>query len=398
MEEQQRTVREFWREIRQRITDYHGIGEDKDKANIRRKAGAILRYFNMKWMADGHILDQWLDPIECCSPFPSRRTRRIIEVAANHPFFRRLQFIRQLGTTYLRQRRDASHTRWSHTIGVAECAGQFLDALDNNGYPLKNPEDESALTIGALLHDSLQGPWGHSIEMASALFVAAENVTRSVRLDKLLLSMEIDDETSELREAIAPCLRDADANLVLDKLKIILDKDACRRHHPESYYLAQILNSLVDADRLDYLARDATHTYTSTPMDFNQWQNLIQGATVVKLKDPENKNELVPLDRLAFDYEHREIVESFLTFRRDMYARIYEHPRKVIIDDMLCHALFYTMRHHKIIPSYEKDPSQREEALNMSKEVLRLVDEDLLQFVLQTVDLAEPPRQIDIRS
>jgi HD superfamily phosphohydrolase len=260
-----------------------------------------------------------------------------------------------------------------------------LDALDNNNCAAASPEDVSAVAIGALIHDALQGPWGHSLETVGSLFVSDQDLARQARLDKLLVRSEIDNPASELRDVVEQCLRDADRSLVLDKLKIILDKDVCRRKRPEIYYLAELLDFLIDADRLDYLRRDAIHTYDDPPKS-QSWTYIIQGTRTEWLQDPENKRESRPLRRLVFHEDHKEIIEDILTFRRDMYDSVYEHPQTIIIDGMLTHALFYAMRQNRIVPALETDRSCRDVALKAAREVSRLTDDDLLYFILETID------------
>ena len=393
MEEQVLKQRQFWKEIQSRMADRRGRRETPDPFKVQSRALALLRYLNMKWLPDGHTYSQGSNEAQPWCPFPSIRTRRIIDAAAGHPFIRRLQFIRQLGTTYLHQSPDAAHTRWSHSIGVAECAGQFLDALDNNNCSVEEPEDAIALAIGALIHDALQGPCGHSLEVAGSLFVPDSTLARLPRLDKLLLRAEIDNPNSDLMDAIEVCLRDAgpglNRDLILNKLQVIIDKETCRKTNPESYYLAEILDSSVDADRLDYLKRDAIHTHYDPPAG-QWWSGVVQGVRTEWLQDPENKKEKRPLRRLVFHIDHRDLINRILTFRRDMYTSVYEHPSKIVIDDMLNHALFYTMRGNRILPAIEEDPDLRIPAAQGAREVLRLTDDDLLYFIFDTSDQETP--------
>ena len=386
MEEQVTKRREFWEEIRRRTAANRSRRKPVRAEEARAEALKLLRFLNMKWLSDGRNSSQGMPELQTWVPFPSTRTRRIVEAAAAHPWMRRLQFTRQLGMVCLHQRPDAGHTRWSHSVGVAECVGQFLDALDNNSCSADDPEDESVLAIGALIHDVLQGPWGHSLEAAASLFVPQELLPLQVRPDKLLLRMELDDTKSELHDIVKECFRDVDSGRAMEKLRIILDKDSCRRKHPESYYLAELLDSLIDADRLDYLQRDAVHTHFSHDSP-ETWVRVIQGTGVAWLRDRENPREKKALRRLVFNAEHERTIESILTLRRNMYEDIYEHPTTIILDDMLAHALFYTMQKSRIIPALEHDRTFRAEAQAAAREVLRLTDDDLLYFILETVDL-----------
>lgn len=161
------------------------------------------------------------------------------------------------------------------------------------------------------------------------------------------------------------------------------------REKPGSYYLAELLDFLIDADRLDYLRRDAIHTYDDPPMS-QKWSYIIQGTRSQWLQDPKNRTESSPLKRLVFNIDHKEIIEPILTFRRDMYDGVYEHPHTVILDGMLTHALFYVMRQNRVIPAYERDPSFLEVALAASREVWRLTDDDLLYFMLEMSDPTSP--------
>ena len=86
----------------------------------------------------------------------------------DHDFVQRLRGIRQLGFTQF-SFPSATHTRFSHSIGVMHIAEIFFDTLHLPISESKKSQYRSLLRMTALLHDCGHGPYSHAAEYAMPL-------------------------------------------------------------------------------------------------------------------------------------------------------------------------------------------------------------------------------------
>lgn len=211
--------------------------------------------------------------------------RLIYELLAT-PEVQRLRRVRQLGMAHLAYP-GADHSRYSHSLGVFETARQMLRQLSHE--VRIDPQRRRACLLAALLHDVGHGPFSHVFERVSG--VHHEAVTRRVILD----------DESGVNEA----MRRHDASLPLEVADLL-------RCEPTRDFLADVLSSQLDADRLDYLLRDNLMT-GSRYGDYDlRW--LLSALTV----DPATQ-------RLAVTHKGVSAVEAYLQARHHMYRNVYFH-------------------------------------------------------------------------
>lgn len=182
----------------------------------------------------------------------------------NSPFFQRLRWIKQLGFAHYIFP-GAEHNRFAHTIGVMHSMDQMIRALGLNvlDTELYDPKSRSpqamlhkTLRISALLHDIGTFPFSHAVEYA---YIRHGNDGRRETKKKLkdlpnshehLGSFII--KNTHYAGGITRILEDYgfDVKLLSDIIK------------GESPYLIanQLMHSDLDADRMDYLLRDAHYT------------------------------------------------------------------------------------------------------------------------------------------
>ena len=94
----------------------------------------------------------------------------------SHPYFQRLQRIKQLGLSYLVYP-GAMHTRFGHTLGATYLMGLAIDVLKNKEVPIDNDE-ALAVKIAILMHDIGHGPFSHTLEHALLNKIAHEDVSK----------------------------------------------------------------------------------------------------------------------------------------------------------------------------------------------------------------------------
>ncbi|MGA7922388.1 MAG: HD domain-containing protein [Thermoplasmata archaeon] len=214
----------------------------------------------------------------------------------SHPAFQRLWGIRQTGFAHL-VFPGANHTRLEHSLGVYWVAQAMAAALG-----LSTTETE-LVTSGGLLHDLGHGPFSHTLEptMREVLGYGHEKRGRQLILGEetrksdepplpfsipeMLESYHVDPHA--VADLIDPPLRDGSRSL-----------------------LRSMLHSAIDADRIDYLQRDAHYTGVA--------HGTIDAARIIE-------TVRVDGDRLAFAEKGRSALEGFLVGRALMYSSVYYH-------------------------------------------------------------------------
>ena len=179
------------------------------------------------------------------------------------PYYQRLRWIKQLGfSNYIFP--GAEHTRFSHAMGVMHMADKMLRALDLgvSNEKLYNPKVldkkttfHKSVRVAALLHDIGTFPFSHTCE--SAYIRYGEKHPSSKKINKKLpnthehLGAYILKHSKE-KNGITSILKEA--GLDPNEISKIIKGES------KSILANQLLHSEVDADRMDYLIRDAHYT------------------------------------------------------------------------------------------------------------------------------------------
>lgn len=205
------------------------------------------------------------------------------------PALQRLRRIRQLGgafTTY----HGAEHSRFGHALGSLHVMGRVLDRLQARGAGL-DPESRRAALAAALLHDVGHGPFSHALEGVLTPGTAHEEWARRILLDP---------GGGGVPEAFAAC-----GPGLRRRVWAILS-----RREEAFPWLADLLASELDVDRMDYLLRDALYT----------------GATYGRF-DLERILATMGLHegRLVLAYKGLHAAEQYVLSRYFMYWQVYLH-------------------------------------------------------------------------
>lgn len=331
----------------------------------------ILRRYNSPWQPT--TTAPMAEPPGFNRIFPSEYALQQINGLLHMPFFYRMNFIKQLSTTYLWRHWEAGHTRLAHSVGVAAVAQSFLDSIERNDPTLLDPVDRKAVITYAFIHDCFHGPLGHSMELMRDVFIP----NYAERLDKYFLKKELGDSHSPIVKAISSIMG-ADAAEVIKLLSLISSKEGFKKSNGSKYFLAQIVDSRFDADRIDYVFRDCLHLGKRAPAEPQDVQEVIQRVRVLPLDDKHTRGKI---NSLHFSIHDKPLIESVLATRRELYLDFYEHPSKVIADEMICHALFHILSDRGVVP-----PSSGplfDVCHNIVVEVGRLIDHDLLHFLYE---------------
>ncbi|MCR8636092.1 MULTISPECIES: HD domain-containing protein [Paenibacillus] len=200
--------------------------------------------------------------------------------------FQRLRRIRQLGTCFLTFH-GAEHSRFSHSLGVYEVTRKIISQFERNKYEDWPSEERLLCLCAALLHDVGHGPFSHSIEKT----FGTHHEDWSCRI--VLGNTEIN---RVLRE-VSPTFPQQVAGVI------------AKTYHKE--IVVSLVSSQLDADRMDYLLRDAYFTGVNYgTFDLERILRVMrpfQGHIVMKESG-------------------MHAVEDYLMSRYQMYWQIYFHP------------------------------------------------------------------------
>ncbi len=221
------------------------------------------------------------------------------------PQLQRLRRLRQLGLAYLAFP-SAEHSRFTHALGALAVGSRAFDSIARHGASFFSDSREAAyqrrlVRAALLLHDVGHGPFSHACEA--------------------VLGVRHEDRTKEL--LALPGLRAALEALDVepdDVLALVLGDP--RTRYPALRELVSGPN--LDADRMDYLQRDAYFTgVVSGRFDVEQ--------LLESLRLYERDGNLV----LGIDSRGVVALESFVTARYMMFASVYFHHTTRVFEHIL---------------------------------------------------------------
>ncbi|RLG83910.1 MAG: hypothetical protein DRO40_03020 [Thermoprotei archaeon] len=288
------------------------------------------------------------------------------------PVFNRLHNIRQLGPTYLIYP-GAKHSRFEHSLGVMHLASKMLEnilstlAYDEFVKLFNNRTREfifllfregvfselrylnihdvlkaflvQSIRLAGLLHDLGHYPYSHVVEEGIGKRGLHEKITH-----ELILSWK------ELREILLPLTYELNGSKVTgitpEHVVAILMNSFHRRRllsESKSYIplldsqgynlLHKVISGVFDADRLDYLRRDALHTgvvYGIVDID-----RIIDSMHVVRDKDS---------FLIYYDLKALPALEDMLSSRIKMYKLVYYHHKNVLLAEITRRMIYEAIR------------------------------------------------------
>ncbi|WP_099222519.1 HD domain-containing protein [Listeria costaricensis] len=201
--------------------------------------------------------------------------------------FQRLRRIRQLGTTSLTFH-GAEHSRFNHSLGVYEIVRQIIDVTFAEEFQI-DAEERMVALCAALLHDLGHGPFSHAFEKVFGT-------------DHEAYTREIITGDTEVQQVLKRGGEDF-------PLKVA---DIIRKTYPNQT-LVKLISSQLDADRMDYLLRDAYYTGVS----YGKFD--MERILRVMRPSPDGNGVIIK-------YSGLHAVEDYLMSRYQMYQQVYFHP------------------------------------------------------------------------
>ncbi|MBM7608984.1 HD superfamily phosphohydrolase [Lysinibacillus composti] len=212
--------------------------------------------------------------------------------------FQRLRRVRQLGTTYL-VFHGAEHSRFNHSLGVYEIVRRIVDDIFS-GRPDWDENERLVVLCAALLHDLGHGPFSHAFE--NVFHTDHEYYTRQI----LLGNTEVNDVLNRVSEGFP------------EKVAQVIEKT-----YPNETVVS-LISSQIDADRMDYLQRDAYYTGVS--------YGHFDMERILRVMRP-RKNKVV------IKASGMHAVEDYIMSRYQMYLQVYFHPVSRSAEVVLNHIL-----------------------------------------------------------
>ena len=211
---------------------------------------------------------------------------QVIWDVINSAWFQRLRRIRQLGGAYVVYH-CAEHSRFEHSLGVYEIVRRMVTEVRDIAEAL-NEREKVTVMLAALLHDIGHGPYSH----------AFEGVTDTSHEEFTCRIIEEDTEITFILENCAAGLSKEVADVI--------------RHKSANPLLTQLISSQLDADRFDYLLRDAYFTGTT----YGEY-DLERILRIMRVTD---HKQLVVKESGVY------AVENYIMARYHMYWQVYYHP------------------------------------------------------------------------
>lgn len=198
--------------------------------------------------------------------------------------FQRLRRIRQLGTTYLTFH-GAEHSRFNHSLGVYEIVRRIIEVFQDR--PFWSNNERLLCLSAALLHDVGHGPFSHSFE--KVFHVDHEDWTKEI----ILGDTEINQVLKRVSETFP------------QKVADVINKTY------ENKLVVSLISSQIDADRMDYLQRDAYYTGVS--------YGHFDMERILRVMRPTE-------DQAVIKKSGMHAVEDYIMSRYQMYWQVYFHP------------------------------------------------------------------------
>ena len=218
----------------------------------------------------------------------------------------RLRRIKQLGTSSFTFH-GAEHSRFSHSLGVYEITRRICDIFQRN-YPCEklnengwNDDERLVALCAALLHDVGHGPYSHTFEQI--FNTNHEEITVEIITSPKTEVFKILNRVSE--------------DFPFKVASVIM------KTYPNPQ-VVQMISSQIDADRMDYLLRDAYFTGTE--------YGTFDLTRILRVIRPYKGG-------IAFAMNGMHAVEDYIVSRYQMYVQVYFHPvsrgMEVILDHLL---------------------------------------------------------------
>jgi len=263
----------------------------------------------------------------------------------------RLRDIKQLSFVHYRFP-SATHSRFSHSLGVAYLVAKALSVLKRKGVSI-TPEDLKDTVCAALLHDIGHGPFGHVID--TLIVRLPENERREYQLQHEKLTYQFITD---------PFLLDLDNIFGYIAIKKYRVGELARGHRPydNKLFLSQLIAGYaLDMDRLDFILRDLYFTGLKTETverilnRLNLWStngrrelindllesiDVCQGNSInISSEDREWIDIKDDIQYLCFEERVKDKILEMFQLYKELYLNVYYNETNMCAQAMIAKAL-----------------------------------------------------------
>jgi uncharacterized protein len=266
----------------------------------------------------------------------TKRLKRIV----SHPLFLRLHHAKQLGLTHY-VFPGASHTRFEHSLGVFANVAKYINSLLSDDYEpyFRQVVDEQKVAttlVAGLLHDIGQSSFAHSLEDVSLLPRHEELA------DRFIFGKDVSDyvlqymlDAGPLSEVLATQWPEVN----LERLRWMIIGPSVNVEPDTGWDIMRaIVSGPLDADKTDYLLRDALHAGVEYPrsIDLPRFMNSLTAAIV--------HERLRTAGVLAITWKGAQAAEMITLARTQMFWVLYWHHTVRAAHAMVAHAAYHHRR------------------------------------------------------
>lgn len=269
------------------------------------------------------------------------------------PLLQRLRDIRQTGLAYLVYP-TALHTRFDHTLGVVTLASRIVRSINEKCHE-KHPDRQDArishanhmrIRLSALLHDV-----GHSClsHVSETIFGASEEFKALTR--HINSAYRVNPKPHEIMswlvvssEAFEAFMDSLNTQNILtgwdykgEDLKTIAGNIIGYRQDPQEKFLADIINGPMDADKLDYLVRDAYFAGPTVVYDLDRFLHTVDAIEYPR--DPSLADQGARVVRLSIPIEGVTALEQIIISKLMLFSYLYHHQKIRCVEGMYHEAL-----------------------------------------------------------
>lgn len=282
------------------------------------------------------------------------------------PLFQRLRQIHQTSlVSYVFP--GCSHTRFEHTLGVIQQTQRLIDAVNKQYPPDKCKFEQSTirnLRLAALFHDCGHSCFSHISEDLyrscpdMVAFIDSE-VYPKCNPHEALSSLIL--QSRAVREFLAELEKNYNVEFDVDKISSWIIGKNSPDDAQKKLYETQVINGPFDADKLDYIFRDAHYSGVPVGLDLDRlWASCMVGHT-------EEGDKVLTLHQASVAP-----LEQILFSKINLFAIVYQHPKVRAAEKMF----------QSVIESAKENPDQvhfevsgRRLDLNKATDYLWLTDE-----------------------
>ena len=235
------------------------------------------------------------------------------------PYFQRLRHIMQNGMAYM-VFPSTRHSRFEHSLGVYQIASKMIDRIRTESLTIELKDKIKKL---ALYHDLGHLPFSHTFEFA---FEVLQYINPNI-YNQILNFTGFKSRLFKLHEMIGIKLLKEMGDQELSNLML----EVYMRSEPTDEFkriIKLIINSDLDADRLDYLQRDSYYSGAKF--------GIIDPERIIITMNITPEGYIFP-PKAIDDLEH------FFLARFHMYSSVYNHPVIEIYNRVMAYFIAFAL-------------------------------------------------------